>query len=85
MPALPEGTPVPDDGALPGWVRPSPSAPDGAGRRFGVYVHVPFCSVRCGYCDFNTYTAHHRGEPSSTPPPEAVRSTVSTGRTKGWR
>lgn len=20
------------------------------------YVHVPFCSVRCGYCDFNTYT-----------------------------
>jgi len=25
------------------------------GRAFGVYVHVPFCSVRCGYCDFNTY------------------------------
>jgi putative oxygen-independent coproporphyrinogen III oxidase len=25
------------------------------GRHFGVYVHVPFCSVRCGYCDFNTY------------------------------
>ncbi|NYI41058.1 radical SAM family heme chaperone HemW [Demequina lutea] len=24
-------------------------------RDFGVYVHVPFCSVRCGYCDFNTY------------------------------
>ena len=30
--------------------------------RFGVYVHVPFCSVRCGYCDFNTYTADELGE-----------------------
>ncbi|MCW2497887.1 MAG: oxygen-independent coproporphyrinogen oxidase [Jatrophihabitans sp.] len=24
---------------------------------FGAYVHVPFCETRCGYCDFNTYTA----------------------------
>jgi putative oxygen-independent coproporphyrinogen III oxidase len=31
-------------------------------RSFGVYVHVPFCSVRCGYCDFNTYTADELGE-----------------------
>jgi putative oxygen-independent coproporphyrinogen III oxidase len=26
-------------------------------RPFGVYIHVPFCATRCGYCDFNTYTA----------------------------
>ncbi len=31
-------------------------------RPLGVYVHVPFCSVRCGYCDFNTYTADELGE-----------------------
>jgi putative oxygen-independent coproporphyrinogen III oxidase len=28
---------------------------------FGVYVHVPFCASRCGYCDFNTYTAAELG------------------------
>lgn len=37
-----------------------------AGRRrpsqpFGIYVHVPFCAVRCGYCDFNTYTPAELG------------------------
>jgi oxygen-independent coproporphyrinogen-3 oxidase len=26
-----------------------------AGMAFGVYVHVPWCASRCGYCDFNTY------------------------------
>jgi len=30
-------------------------------RPFGVYVHVPFCASRCGYCDFNTYTASELG------------------------
>ena len=53
---LPEGDPAPADGSLP------PSVADGAsGRRFGVYVHVPYCRVRCGYCDFNTYTASELG------------------------
>ena len=31
-------------------------------RPLGVYVHVPFCSSRCGYCDFNTYTATELGD-----------------------
>lgn len=31
------------------------------GTAFGIYVHVPFCATRCGYCDFNTYTAGERG------------------------
>ncbi|SLF31780.1 Probable oxygen-independent coproporphyrinogen III oxidase HemN [Mycobacteroides abscessus subsp. bolletii] len=35
------------------------------GRPFGIYVHVPFCATRCGYCDFNTYTADELGEGTS--------------------
>ncbi len=57
MPSTPPpGDPAPPDGSLPG------SAAEGAaGRSFGVYVHVPFCAVRCGYCDFNTYTSAELG------------------------
>ncbi|KFI53639.1 coproporphyrinogen III oxidase [Bifidobacterium catenulatum DSM 16992 = JCM 1194 = LMG 11043] len=32
---------------------------------FEVYIHVPFCMRRCGYCDFNTYTAVDMGEGAS--------------------
>ena len=32
-----------------------------AGTPFGLYVHVPFCATRCGYCDFNTYTSDELG------------------------
>ena len=46
------GDPAPLDGLLP------PSVAAGVeSRNFGVYVHVPFCRVRCGYCDFNTYVS----------------------------
>lgn len=52
MAQLPLADPAPADGLLP------EQAKDGASERtFHAYVHVPFCSVRCGYCDFNTYTA----------------------------
>ncbi|WP_454778113.1 radical SAM family heme chaperone HemW [Georgenia muralis] len=50
-PALPDGETPPDDGRLP-----LSAAAGAADRDLGVYLHVPFCRVRCGYCDFNTYT-----------------------------
>ncbi|MCU1507667.1 MAG: coproporphyrinogen oxidase [Microbacteriaceae bacterium] len=50
--ALPIADPAPLDGALPASV-----VSGAAERNFGVYLHVPFCRVRCGYCDFNTYTS----------------------------
>ncbi len=37
------------------------SGPD-AGSNLGLYLHVPFCASRCGYCDFNTYTATELGD-----------------------
>jgi len=36
----------------------------GVDKSFHVYVHIPFCEVRCGYCDFNTYTAKEIGSVS---------------------
>ncbi|HSR86507.1 MAG TPA: radical SAM family heme chaperone HemW [Streptosporangiaceae bacterium] len=56
----PDGEPMPVDGGLPvaaaEWLGEAP---------FGVYVHVPFCQTRCGYCDFNTYTAAELGAGAS--------------------
>lgn len=49
---LPIGDPAPADGSLP-----AQAAVGAADRTFHAYVHIPFCTVRCGYCDFNTYTA----------------------------
>ena len=58
MPTLPDGDPAPRDGTLPAAARAA------VGRRpLGIYLHVPFCTVRCGYCDFNTYTPTELGPP----------------------
>ncbi|NBU31598.1 MAG: coproporphyrinogen III oxidase [Actinobacteria bacterium] len=38
-------------------------------RTLGAYVHVPFCASRCGYCDFNTYTAAELTRDSTTVSP----------------
>lgn len=47
MPVQPQGFPWPRNGQLGDVSTTSP---------FAAYVHIPFCTVRCGYCDFNTYT-----------------------------
>ncbi len=72
--APPEGVPAPADGAL------SRAALDAAsGVPFGIYLHVPFCAARCGYCDFNTYTpAELRGVA------ELVGSGEPVVRAPGW-
>lgn len=49
MVSLPRGEVAPKDGSLP--------VVGDAETPFGVYLHIPFCTARCGYCDYNTYTA----------------------------
>jgi oxygen-independent coproporphyrinogen-3 oxidase len=53
---LPDGEPVPPSGALP-----ETAIATVAGTPLSFYLHVPFCTTRCGYCDFNTYTANELG------------------------
>ena len=53
---LPDGDPVPADGSLP-----DQAYAGMADRSLSFYLHVPFCATRCGYCDFNTYTAGELG------------------------
>jgi oxygen-independent coproporphyrinogen-3 oxidase len=54
MESMPSALPIADPAPADGLITPA----DGLDQQpFGVYVHVPFCRVRCGYCDFNTYTA----------------------------
>jgi putative oxygen-independent coproporphyrinogen III oxidase len=74
--ALPDGDPVPLDGSLPD------HAVDDVGRRgFGFYVHVPYCTVRCGYCDFNTYTASElAGDGSRTAYADSVLEEIRLAR-----
>ena len=51
--SLPLGLPWPESNLIP------PRFDDL--KTFHAYVHIPFCEFRCGYCDFNTYTAKEIG------------------------
>ncbi len=74
--ALPLGDPAPRDGLLP-----DSAAAGAAERDFGVYLHVPFCRVRCGYCDFNTYTATElRGASQHDYAGQAISEVEAAGR-----
>ena len=42
-------------------VGPGPATQPAAASALGFYVHVPYCSARCGYCDFNTYVPGEDG------------------------
>ncbi|HET9631674.1 MAG TPA: radical SAM family heme chaperone HemW [Terrabacter sp.] len=59
--ALPDGDPAPATGELP-----AAALRDLRSTDLGIYVHVPFCTVRCGYCDFNTYTLTELGGPGAS-------------------
>ena len=53
---LPDGETPPIDGSLP-----YDAVAEARTRPLGFYIHVPYCATRCGYCDFNTYTATELG------------------------
>jgi oxygen-independent coproporphyrinogen-3 oxidase len=67
---------VPADGSLP------QSAAQHLGLSpFGIYVHIPFCRARCGYCDFNTYThAELGGGASQAAYPATLAQEVALAR-----
>ena len=61
MPQFPKGELAPADGLIP--LQAAISSVD---KTFHAYVHVPYCKARCGYCDFNTYTAEEIGSSSQS-------------------
>jgi putative oxygen-independent coproporphyrinogen III oxidase len=54
-----------------------PSLANVPDRPFGIYIHVPFCATRCGYCDFNTYTPGELGGANPDGWLEALRAELA--------
>ncbi len=87
--SLPDGDPAPADGSL------TSKARQAVGRQpLGIYLHVPFCATRCGYCDFNTYTADELGPGAAAADvrrhragraPAGRRACSATRRPRRWR
>lgn len=61
MAQFPKGEAAPQDGLLPAQAKLNAEL-----RTLHAYIHVPFCKARCGYCDFNTYTAQEIGSSSQS-------------------
>jgi putative oxygen-independent coproporphyrinogen III oxidase len=65
---LPLGKPWPKAGFV--------AQPESSAATLHAYVHIPFCEVRCGYCDFNTYTASELGDVTRTNFDAALESEI---------
>ena len=42
---------------------PNPQRPS-SNDPLGLYLHIPFCTAKCGYCDFNSYAGHDHAIPN---------------------
>jgi oxygen-independent coproporphyrinogen-3 oxidase len=71
----PEGESAPIDGALP-----LDRLEDLHSKPFSIYLHVPYCASRCGYCDFNTYTFSELGENHSLKWLDGVKQEIALAK-----
>ncbi|MDO9444493.1 MAG: hypothetical protein Q7K37_04195, partial [Dehalococcoidia bacterium] len=46
---------------------PVTDAPSEAKPPLALYLHTPFCTSKCGYCDFNSYEGLEHLVPDYTP------------------
>ena len=69
---LPIGDPMPQNGIFS-----NDEVEGNEGRTFHAYVHIPFCKDRCGYCDFNTYTASELGSLKQSDYPKSLISEIA--------